>query len=116
MWSWLSKIDPNVIVGLATLVGGYIWHKLSPSTQASIAADLSQAQKNALAVADQVMAALAIAAAVEGKTPEQLRAQLYAAAKVQLGHIGLDPDKLPPAVIDAIDSLVGKYVAGYRPK
>lgn len=117
MWGWISKIDPNVVFAAVVGAAGFVYHHwLSPSQQAAVAKALSDAQKNALTVADQVMAGLAIAAAVEGKTPEQLRAQLWAAAKVQLGHIGLNPDDLPPAITDAVDALVGKYIAGYKPK
>lgn len=115
MWSWISKIDPNVVIGLAVSAAVYIYHQLSPAKQASIAADLSAAQKDALQVADQVMAGLAIAAAVGGMTPDQLRSQLWAEAKIQLGHIGINTDALPPAISSAIDALVNKYLAGYRP-
>lgn len=106
MWMWLSKIDPNTVVAIASAIVLYVYHRLSPSAQKSIADTLN----TVLDTTDKIMSAL-VAAAPAGTTRADLEAELWTAAKVQLQHVGLDPDKLPPAAQSAIKALVDKWLA-----
>lgn len=106
MLTWLSKIDPNVVVGLVTAIAGYLWHQFaSPSAQQKVQDGIA----TALSLADTVMGQLV--AMSPGLSKSQLEADLWTAAKLQLRHIGLDPDKLPPAVTAAAGALVQKWLA-----
>jgi hypothetical protein len=109
MLAWLSKIDPNTVVALVSALALYVYHQLSPAVQQKIA----DALNTALDTSDKVMAAL-VAAAPAGTTKADLEAELWTAAKVQLEHIGLDPDKLPPAAQAAAKALVDKYLASRK--
>ena len=111
MLSWLAKLDPNVVVSVVVALATYAYHALlSPATQAKVADAVQSTVATALDISDRVMSAL-VAAAPPGTKRADLEAQLWTAARVQLAHIGLDPDKLPPAIKAAAEALVQKYLA-----
>lgn len=115
MWDWLAQLNPNVVLGVITTVGTVIYHWLSPSTQAKVQQAAADVQHTALQVADGVLNALTIAAAAQGMTRAQLQSELWAAAKSQLQHVGIDVDHMPPALNTMVNALVSKYLATYKP-
>jgi hypothetical protein len=108
--TWLSKLDPNVVVPIVVSALVYAYHVLlSPSARAKIAA----AVNDAIQLADRALAT-AVALAPAGTTEAQLEGDLLAIAKAQLAHAGLDPDKLPPVVLALVKALVAQAVAGWK--
>ena len=112
MLAWLAKLDPNTVAAVVSALALYVYHRLSPATQAKVADAASSALATAMQTADRVMASL-LAVAPAGTTRADLEAQLWTAARTQLSHIGLDPDKLPQAATDAAKALIDKYLAEY---
>ena len=111
MLAWLSKIDPNTVIAIVSAIVLYGYHRLSPAAQQKIADTLN----TVLDTTDKIMAAL-VAVAPAGTTRADLEAELWTAAKVQLQHVGLDPDKLPPAAQSAVKALVDKWLASHASK
>lgn len=107
MMTWLGKLDPNVAVPVAVALLTFLYHHLlSPAAQAKIAQRVS----DALFVADSVMSALVVASP-PGTTKGDLEGKLWDAVKLQLAHVGLDVDKLPPAIESAARAQVTKWLA-----
>jgi hypothetical protein len=48
MWSWLSQISPNTVVGLVVLVGGWVWSTVRGDQRASIGDSLKGLATQAL--------------------------------------------------------------------
>ena len=107
MLAWLGKLDPNVAIPMiATLLAFLYHHLLSPSAQAKIAQRIA----DALYAADGVMGAL-VAASPPGTTKQDLEVRLWNAAKLQLAHVGVDLDKIPPAIESAARAQIAKWLA-----
>lgn len=106
--SFLSSIgiDPTFLVGGAIALGTYIYHRLVPPKTNDTLTD-------ALATAKSVMKSL-IAQAPAGVDVRSLEAQLIGAAKIQLAHIGLSADKLPPAAQAAMTALVDEMLLFWK--
>jgi hypothetical protein len=106
MMTWLSKIDPNVAISVVAAILAFLYqHLFSPSAQAKIAQRIA----DALYVADSVMGAL-VAASPPGTTKQDLEVRLWNAAKLQLAHIGVNLDKIPPAIESAARAQIAKWL------
>lgn len=113
MFSWLGQLDPNLVVGLFVSLAAFVYHQFSPATQAKMTDAAQSALQTTLQIADEIMSGI-VAASPPGTTREMLQHELWSVARVQLKHLGLDPDKLPPAVEAAVNGLVSKWLASFK--
>jgi len=105
MWDWLSKIDPNVVVGILVAVGGYLYHRFVPPTAQQTIDTRLDALREFLKNYTRSF--------TNGLTPDAAGTILYGAATTQLAKWGLDIAKLPPILQAGLDLAVHDAVAWY---
>lgn len=116
MSDWLSKTNPNVVIPIVAGALVFLYHQfVSPSTRAKVAQTTSDTIDTLLARVDQIMETLVLVAP-KGTTKADLQAQLWATAKVQLTHIGINLDKIPEAYQHALETMIAGYLDDYERK
>jgi hypothetical protein len=100
MWEYLSRIDPNVVFGVISTIGGLLWHKSSGNKAANLRDTLwAIVEGNALKLAESAT------------TIADARSRLAKAAQDGLGRLGL---KRSAAVDKIVADLVERGLTEIR--
>lgn len=95
MFDFLAK-NAQLIITLATLAGGYVWHRLFTSTETKRNATVQSALDAIGGIFDQY-----VASASTSTSLDTMRGELRGLAAVQLGRFGIYEGTAARALLDA---------------
>jgi hypothetical protein len=107
MWSWISKIDPNVAIAIVTTVGSWLFHRSSKGKQDKIDAALKAARN----VISQI-----IITALPDMTVERLIVLSQKVVDAHLAKIGIrrDDSRVRALVSEIVSNGVSSFVQLHR--
>lgn len=102
---WFSKVDPNVIIGIVTALGAWLYHKLSGQQTASF-------EDTIRGIGKQIVDALVKAGDL---TPEALTVRASALMEIALRKLGIPDNAITKALAAAtVQHAVGDALAELR--
>lgn len=106
MWDWLNS-NSQLLVTLATLVGGYIWHHVVQTGRSNNASVLDSAKAAIGSVFDGY-----VATASTSMSLDAMRVDLRGLAAVQLGRLGIYEGTTLRVLADAaVSALIERAIA-----
>jgi hypothetical protein len=94
-----------MVVGVVSAIAMFVYHRFtSKKTQDKVGEAISAGES----------VARAIVATMGGRTVDEVATAIRAAVKVQLAHVGLDPEALPPAVQGLLDAVEARVLVAWR--